>query len=189
MKTTLRPAFILLALAVSAPLPAADLPRPPPMLAPSGVAPNPSANAAAPAGSASAVLSPSSRASSLEAAKMLLAGTTYPVNPAQVDPFNPPAFAGFIAGPQPVPGPGTPPPAGPVPGADLLRKIAAGLKPSGHFVIGGEPTLVFGQKRVKAGSTMTINFEGSAYTVEIAAVTNTTFTLRLNREEYTRPIK
>jgi len=72
---------------------------------------------------------------------------------------------------------------------DLLAAIAATLKPNGFFVLGGEPVLLFGQKRVKAGSPMTINFEGSEYTIEIVAVDRTSFTLRLNREEYTRPIK
>lgn len=72
---------------------------------------------------------------------------------------------------------------------DILTGIASTLKPSGYFVLGGQPTLVFGQKRVKAGSMMTINFEGTEYTVEITAIDRTSFTLRLNREEYTRPIK
>jgi len=72
---------------------------------------------------------------------------------------------------------------------DRLAAIAATLKPNGYFVMGGEPVLLFGQKRVKAGSPMTITFEGSEYTIEIVAVDRTSFTLRLNREEYTRPIK
>lgn len=71
----------------------------------------------------------------------------------------------------------------------LLESIAASLKPSGYFVIGGQPTLVFGQKRVKAGGTLTINFEGREYTLEVVALDRTNFTLRLDREEFTRPIK
>ena len=72
---------------------------------------------------------------------------------------------------------------------ELLRTIAAGLKPSGVVVVGGEPTLVFGQKRVKAGGVLTITFEGAEYTLEIVSVFHPNFTIRLNREEFTRPIK
>lgn len=71
----------------------------------------------------------------------------------------------------------------------LLESIASSLRPSGYFVIGGQPTLVFGQKRVKAGGTLTINFEGKEYTLEVVALDRTNFTLRLDREEFTRPIK
>lgn len=71
----------------------------------------------------------------------------------------------------------------------LLESIASSLRPSGYFVIGGQPTLVFGQKRVKAGGTLTINFEGKEYTLEVIALDRTNFTLRLDREEFTRPIK
>jgi hypothetical protein len=79
-------------------------------------------------------------------------------------------------------------PAGP---RDLLQAIAtsASLKPTGFFVLGGQPTLVFGQKRVKAGNFLTITFEGAEYTVEIVSIDRPNFTLRLNREEFTRPIK
>ena len=34
-----------------------------------------------------------------------------------------------------------------------------------------------------------ITFEGTEYTVEVTAIENNNFTLRLNREEFTRPIK
>jgi len=49
--------------------------------------------------------------------------------------------------------------------------------------------LVFGQKRVKAGGLLTITFEGNEYTLEIVSIAPPNFTLRLNREEFTRPIK
>lgn len=78
---------------------------------------------------------------------------------------------------------------GPRSNRDLLQSIAASLKPSGFFVLGGEPTLVFGQKRVKAGGTLSIRFEDTDYTLEIVSIERPNFTLRLNREEFTRPIK
>ncbi|MFZ5494208.1 MAG: hypothetical protein ACOZE5_02580 [Verrucomicrobiota bacterium] len=87
------------------------------------------------------------------------------------------------------PGATRPEPAGPRGERDLLRAIAASLKPSGYIVMGGVPSLSFGQKRVKPGGLLTITFEGKEYTLEITAIERTQFTLRLNREEFTRPIK
>lgn len=72
---------------------------------------------------------------------------------------------------------------------DLLAAIAAGLKPRGVLVFRGEPVLNFGQKRVKAGDPLTITFEGTEYTVVISSITPPNFTIRLEGEEFTRPIK
>jgi hypothetical protein len=82
-----------------------------------------------------------------------------------------------------------PAPAGPRSDREILAAIAVNLRPSGNFVLGGQQTLIFGQKRVKAGMPLTINFEGTEYTLEITAIDRANFTLRLNREEITRPIK
>lgn len=76
---------------------------------------------------------------------------------------------------------------GPRTDRELLAAIAAGLTPRGNIVINGEQTLTFGQKRVKAGSTLTVTFEGVEYVLQVTAITRTSFTLRLNREEFTRP--
>ncbi len=146
------------------------------------------------------VLSPAKRQEALERGKALIAPreiTTIAVNP-----FYPTAFAEAVAGMgRASPGTTTPAndgggeaavtraPAGPRTDRELLQAIAAALKPSGFFTLGGQPTLVFGQKRVKAGGNVTINFEGADYTVEITAITPPNFTLRLNREEFTRTIK
>ncbi len=81
------------------------------------------------------------------------------------------------------------PVSGPRTSRDLLQAIAANLQPSGYFVLGGEPTLVFGQKRVKAGGTISIRFEDADYTLEIVSIERPNFTLRLNHDEFTRPIK
>lgn len=145
------------------------------------------------------VLSPAKRQEALERGKVLVAPRDIVV--VAVNPFHPPAFAEAVAGMGRVSS-GTPAPAnnageevvtraptGPRTDRDLLQAIAVALKPSGFFTLGGQPTLVFGQKRVKAGGTVTINFEGSDYTVEISNITPPNFTLRLNREEFTRTIK
>ena len=79
--------------------------------------------------------------------------------------------------------------AGPRSPRELLAAIADGLRPSGYIVMGGVPSLSFGQKRVKAGDTLTITFEGAEYTVVVATIDRTHFTVRLGNETHTRPIK
>jgi hypothetical protein len=135
------------------------------------------------------VVSPTTRQDTLEMATKLLTakGTVAvgkdPFHTEAVDDNNAPPAGPVAAGPVP-----PKPPAGP---HDLLQAIATSpsLKPSGYFVLGGQPTLVFGQKRVKAGSFLKITFEGTEYDLEIVSIDRLNFTLRLNREEFTRPIK
>jgi hypothetical protein len=140
------------------------------------------------------VLSPTKRQEAVDRAKKLLAVRDIPAPAA--DPFHSEAFNEIVAG---VGRPASTttggesesakPAAGPRTGRDQLKAIAEGLKPSGYIVLGGNPTLLFGQKRVKAGGLVTITFEGTEYTVEITSIASPNFTLRLNREEFTRPIK
>lgn len=72
---------------------------------------------------------------------------------------------------------------------NVLATLAEKLSPSGTAIIGGEPILLFGSRRLKVGDRLTVTFEGTDYQLDITAITRTTFTLRLNREEITRPIK
>lgn len=138
------------------------------------------------------LLTPTKRAELLaQATKVQQAKTAEAEIP---NPFYPAAFAAASAASataaQPAPtASGAPAPKGTLAGQALLQAIAAGLKPSGSLTIGGQPTLAFGQKRVKAGGTLTITFEGTEYILEIVSIDRTHFTLRLNREEFTRPIK
>jgi len=143
---------------------------------------------------APAVLSPVKRQETVDAAKKLLAHRD--IVAVAADPFHPEGFNDLIAAAGHVPG--VVASTGPVESArpaavrterDMLQTIAAGLRPSGFYVLGGQPTLVFGQKRVKAGGSVTITFEGTEYTLEITAIAPPNFTLRLNREEFTRTIK
>jgi len=143
------------------------------------------------------VASPGKRQESVDQAKKLMAHRD--VIPITADPFHPEAFnevvaamGGHVPGAVAPVAPGEPAaahPAAPRTERDVLQSIAAVLKPSGYIVLGGQPSLSFGQKRVKAGGTLTINFEGTEYTLEITSIDRTNFTLRLNREEFTRPIK
>jgi len=71
---------------------------------------------------------------------------------------------------------------------DLLESIAANIVPSGTIVLRNEPLLTFGKKFVRIGAHFTVTYQGGDYDLELTAVTATTFTLRLNREEITRPI-
>jgi hypothetical protein len=138
-----------------------------------------------------AVLNPAKRQSTLDLAAQLLAAKENPAEklPAElVDPFNPLAFAA------PAPSGGKPSetvrPAGPVSSdLDLLEKLAPHITPSGAFVINGEPVLLFREKKLKVGDSLTINFEGTAYMVIITAIDRSSFKIRFNREEITRPIK
>jgi len=136
---------------------------------------------------ADGVVSPTKRQESLDRAKELLADKT--VQYAGKNPFDPEGFGEGMNITSTQGGVSVVVPTGPRSPQDLVAAIGASLKPSGFFVLGGEPTLVFGQKRVKAGGLLTITFEGAEYTVEIVSIERPNFTLRLNREEFTRPIK
>jgi hypothetical protein len=136
------------------------------------------------------VIAPSVRKDALAKAEALLSQKQLGLPANASDPFHSDAFAeasGHAVHPSTDSGPAVK--TGPRTEHDILVGIASGLKPTGNFVIGGQQTLFFGQKRVKPGTTLTINFEGAEYIVEITAIDHTSFTLRLNREEYTRPIK
>jgi hypothetical protein len=49
--------------------------------------------------------------------------------------------------------------------------------------------LNFGKSSVKVGTHFSVTLNGQEYDLELASIDRTTFTLRLNREEITRPIK
>ena len=103
-------------------------------------------------------------------------------------PLNPPGFdqpdpaevraAAVAAGPAAPPG-----------DREVLAQIAARIHPSGTIVLGGEPMLIFHQKRLKVGDHLGVAIDKADYDVEISAIDSTTFTLRLNGEEITCPIR
>jgi len=148
-----------------------------------------------------AVISPTARQTAVDRAKQLLsAKDATPPSPLK-DPFYSETFANVAAG---VVTPGAPAlennpaggaaggpvrPAGPRTSRDLLEAIAAGIKPSGYLVLRGEPVLLFGQKRVKAGDALTLTFEGAEYTVVVTSIKAPNFSIRLNNDEFTRSIR
>jgi len=75
-------------------------------------------------------------------------------------------------------------------GEDIqLSQLAPNINPSGAIKLGDESILLFGQKRFKVGDHLPIVFEGKSYDLEIVNIQSTSFTLRLNGVEITRPIK
>ena len=72
---------------------------------------------------------------------------------------------------------------------DLLQKLATFIKPSGVVQFGGPPMLLFHEKKLKVGDNLKITVEGVDYSVTISAIDQTSFKIRLNGEEVTRPIK
>ena len=73
----------------------------------------------------------------------------------------------------------------------ILETIAPRVTPDGTALLPrtGEPVLFFRQKKLKVGDHLTITFDGHDYEVEITAIDRTTFTMRLNSAEITRPIQ
>lgn len=74
-------------------------------------------------------------------------------------------------------------------GGDLLASLAARIPSTGTVIIGGEPILLVGQKRLKVGDTFAISFEGQTYELSIAAVTSTSFTVKRGENIHTRPVR
>ena len=125
------------------------------------------------------------------AAKLAKVETPDPLVENQLSkPFSPAGF-GLASDDGAAPGAGSVPagPAKPFGDHDILAAIAPRIMPSGTFSLGTERLLIFGKKRLKAGDHLTVSFEGTEYVLELAAIDRTNFTLRLNHEEITRPIK
>ncbi len=136
-----------------------------------------------------AVSSPTKRQATLDLAARLLASqensiATLPAG--LVDPYNPPGF-----GAPPASTPSKPGEVAHTVASDreILEKIAASIAPSGMMSFGGQPLLLFREKKLKVGDSLTITFEGKDYVVVIAGIDQSSFKIRLNREEITRPIK
>jgi hypothetical protein len=70
----------------------------------------------------------------------------------------------------------------------VLEAVAPHIVPSGVVQVGDSPMLLLREKRLKVGDYLTITFEGTEYMVELSAISHSSFTLRLNKEEITQPI-
>ena len=56
-------------------------------------------------------------------------------------------------------------------------------------IFGGRPLLLLGEKKLRVGDNLKRSSDGFDYIVVITAIEPTSFRLRLNHEEITRPIK
>ncbi len=133
------------------------------------------------------VPAPSTRAATVELAGKLSATPAEPAAREAASPKNPFTNQPAVAAVQTEERTETRPAA--VSDRRLLEAIAPMINPSGTMMLGGEPILLFGQKRIKVGDTLPISFDGQSYELVISNIQNTSFTLRLRGEELTRPIK
>lgn len=72
---------------------------------------------------------------------------------------------------------------------ELIAHIAAQIKPSGTLRRGDDTLLIFGKKLLRPGDHITVTYDGQDYELELASVDQSIFTLRLNKEEFTRSLK
>ncbi len=134
------------------------------------------------------VIAPAQREAGLAAARTLVAPriTDFPAD--AIDPFHSTAFVAAVTGvPEATKQPTTGAPQY-ASDSSLVASLAAALKPSGYFVIGGRETLVFGHKRVVAGDSIEVVYEGATHNVQVTEISRTSFTIRLNGQIVTRPI-
>jgi hypothetical protein len=71
---------------------------------------------------------------------------------------------------------------------EVLEAAARIIAPSGVVQVGDTPMLLLGEKKLKVGEYLTITFAGTEYVLELSAISPSSFTLRLNKEEITQPI-
>lgn len=72
---------------------------------------------------------------------------------------------------------------------ERLEQIAAQIHPTGSVTLGGEPYLLFTEKRQKIGDKVAVSIDGVEYEVEIISIDKSRFRLRYNNLETTRSIK
>jgi hypothetical protein len=101
-------------------------------------------------------------------------------------PFNPPGF-GVESRPVVDAAPGVPAKA--FGDRELLAALVQKIQPKGTLSLGSNQLLIFGKRNLRAGDRITVSFEGQDYNLELVSFDRTNFTLRLNHEEITRPIK
>lgn len=73
--------------------------------------------------------------------------------------------------------------------ADVLQTLAASINPTGAVTLGGEPYLLFGEKRLKTGDTYTVTKDGVEFAVTIDSIESSRFSIRYNSQVLFRQIK
>lgn len=109
-----------------------------------------------------------------------------PLPPLQevANPFNPPGFDGD-GNHQPAPQPDKP---ATLTDRDVLNAVVPRLPIGGTTEFRGRLFLALGARRVSAGETLSIPFNGTQVDLEVVALTPTAVTLRYHDEELVRPI-
>jgi hypothetical protein len=138
-------------------------------------------------GQRSDLLPPVRRAATVEKATALLEkDTVAAVLPTVKNPFAPPDFDRV----DPVE---EPPVAGPAPRIrstrEILEMIANNINPTGTMFVRDEPILLFGARQMRLGDRLTATIGGAQYSIVISGIERTSFTIRLNNEQISRPIK
>ena len=72
---------------------------------------------------------------------------------------------------------------------DLPSLLVAKIQPTGSMTLGGEPYLLFTERRQKIGDKLTIDLDGVEYVVEIVSIGTNRFRIRYNGKEAERTIK
>lgn len=73
--------------------------------------------------------------------------------------------------------------------AEVVKAIIVNIKPTGSVALGGEPYLLFSERRQKIGDILPVSLDGVEYNVEIVSITPTRFRIRYNGQEAERTIK
>jgi hypothetical protein len=80
-------------------------------------------------------------------------------------------------------------PLGRRPEAELLEEMAKQVQPTGSVTLGGEPYLLFGEKRRKMGDKVTVLIDGVEYEIEIGTIEKNRFRILYNDLQTTRSIR
>ncbi len=72
---------------------------------------------------------------------------------------------------------------------EVVRALAKMIEPTGSVNLGGEPYLLFTERRQKIGDILPVSLDGVEYSVEIVSITPTRFRIRYNGQEAERTIK
>ena len=71
----------------------------------------------------------------------------------------------------------------------VAATVAAQIQPSGTLMVSGTPRLMIGNRPFEVGTRFAATYNQQNYELELAAIGETTFTLRYRGEEITRQIK
>lgn len=74
-------------------------------------------------------------------------------------------------------------------GVELLKNLANQVPATGTAMLGGQYYLLTGQKRLKVGDRITINFQGGAYDIEILSISATNFSVKRGDATHTRAVR